>query len=209
MSAVKLLSRVVGPLSKRRQGVGSGSDDDISAEFMAGENSYGITSDPLVQFTVVLTAVIHDCDHRGVPNVVLAREEPSLASMYKNRSLAEQNSLDVAWKVLMDNEFRDLRRAIYSTPAELRRFRQILVNCQMATDLFDVQMAADREERWGTAFVPTGVRDSMASAASVRDSIASTVTVHYFRANVVLEYLIQASDVAHTMQHWASSCWTF
>lgn len=204
MSAVKLLSRVIGPLSKRRQGLGSGSDDDISNDFMMGENTYGITSDPLTQFTVVLSTVIHDCDHRGVPNSVLGKEEPSLASMYKHRSLAEQNALDVAWRTLMGSEFRELRRAIYATPAELRRFRQILVNTVMATDLFDEAMANEREERWGTAFVPTSVRDSMASSASVRDSLASTVTVHYFRANVVLEYLVQASDVAHTMQHWVS-----
>lgn len=215
MSAVKLISRVVGPISKRRQGVGSGSDDDISTEFMAGENSYGITSDPLTQFTVVLATVIHDCDHRGVSNQVLEREEPSLATMYKKRSISEQNALDVAWRTLMGREFRELRRAIYTTPAELRRFRQILVNVVMATDLFDEEMAAEREERWGTAFVPSGMRDSTASSAvSVRDSMASTVTVHYFRANVVLEYLIQASDVAHAMQHWVSSrcvsfCWSY
>ena len=30
-------------------------------------NSYGITSDPLTQFAVVFSAVIHDADHPGVP----------------------------------------------------------------------------------------------------------------------------------------------
>ena len=206
MSAVKLLSRVVGPLSRRRQGVGSGSDDDLSSEFMVAENSFGITSDPLTQFAVILAAVVHDCDHRGVPNEVLAREEPSLAGTYKHKSIAEQNSLDVAWRVLMGDEYRKLRRAIYTTPSELRRFRQILVNTVMATDLFDREMAEQREERWGSVFVPTASpRGSVASGMStLRDSMASTVTVHYFRANVVLEYLIQASDVAHTMQHWVS-----
>lgn len=149
-------------------------------------------------------------DHRGVPNEALSREEPSLASAYKNKSLAEQNSFDVAWRVLMGEDFKDLRYAIYTSPAELRRFRQILVNVVLATDLFDRDMSRDREERWGSAFVPRGgeegggggIRDSVHSGVSVRDSIASTVTVHYFRANVVLEYMIQASDVAHTMQHW-------
>jgi len=205
MSAVKLLSRVVGPIRKRRQGVGSDSDEDLSSELNPGDNSYGITSDPLTQFTVVLAGLIHDVDHRGVPNQVLSREEPSLAVAYKNRSLAEQNSFDVAWRVLMGDDFRELRHAIYTTPAELRRFRQILVNTVLATDLFDDEMAKEREERWGTAFVPSGrggMRDSTQSAVSCRDSMASTATVHYFRANVVLEYLIQASDVSHTMQHW-------
>ena len=117
----------------------------------------------------------------------------------------DTGSFDVAWRVLMGDDFRALRHAIYTAPAELRRFRQILVNTVLATDLFHEAMAKARQERWGTAFVPSGgggIRDSTQSAVSFRDSMASTVTVHYFRANVVLEYLIQASDVSHTMQHW-------
>eukprot|EP00980_Cylindrotheca_fusiformis_P025515 scaffold13958_cov118-Cylindrotheca_fusiformis.AAC.1 len=34
-------------------------------------HGYGITSDPLTQFAVVFSAVIHDVDHPGVPNTQL------------------------------------------------------------------------------------------------------------------------------------------
>jgi hypothetical protein len=191
MSAVKLLSRVIGPLRKM-QGAGSGSDDDVSSEFLH-QTSFGITSDPLTQFTVVLAAVVHDVDHRGVPNDILATEDPSLRITYHGKSLAEQNSVDVAWRVLMSDEFRDLRHAIFTTPSELRRFRQILINTVMATDIFDEDMAEKRQARWSRAFGDT---------RSVHDSISSTASIHHSRANVVLEYVMQASDMAHTMQHW-------
>jgi hypothetical protein len=36
----------------------------------------------------------------------LAKEAPDMATMYKNKSLAEQNSLDLAWEFLMEKKFR-------------------------------------------------------------------------------------------------------
>lgn len=53
-------------------------------------HTYGITSDPLTQFAVVLSALIHDIDHRGVPNNILTKEEPEMAARYKHKSVAEQ-----------------------------------------------------------------------------------------------------------------------
>jgi len=59
------------------------------------------TSDPLTQFAVVFSALIHDADHAGVPNMILMKEKPRLAALYKNKSCAEQNSVDLAWNLLM------------------------------------------------------------------------------------------------------------
>ena len=53
------------------------------------------TSDPLTQFACVYSALIHDVDHPGVPNPQLIVENPELADKYKERSVAEQNSLDL------------------------------------------------------------------------------------------------------------------
>lgn len=112
--------------------------------------------------------------------------------MYKNKSVAEQNSIDVAWTVLMDEDFDQLRSCIYSSKQELRRFRQLIVNAVMATDLADEGVQADRQSRWEKAFggdaVVRGRRD-------IRDDR---------KATIVFEYIIQASDVAHTMQHWCT-----
>lgn len=126
MSVSKLLSRIVAPnidketLSTVKQ----------QEELILHDHTYGITSDPLTQFAVVLSALIHDVDHRGVPNFVLAEEDKYLASVYNNKSIAEQNSVDLAWNTLMENEFEALRSTIFADISELKRFRQLIVNCK-------------------------------------------------------------------------------
>jgi hypothetical protein len=59
------------------------------------DHTYGITSDPLTQFACAFSALIHDCDHMGVPNTQLCKENPVLAAMYRSKSVAEQVSVDL------------------------------------------------------------------------------------------------------------------
>jgi len=153
------------------------------------DHTYGITSDPLTHFAVVFSSLIHDVDHRGVPNFLLVKEEPALGSMYRQQAVAEQNSVDVAWNLLMDPSFTALRRTIYSNVSELRRFRVLVVNCLMATDIFDKELAALRKARWESAFFGEHNDDN------------SQISINR-KATIVIEHIIQASDVAHTMQHW-------
>ena len=159
--------------------------DAKTIEDLAG-HSYGITSDPLTQFAVVFSAVIHDLKHPGVPNATLVKEGVPMAKKYKEKSVAEQNSVDLAWGLLMQPEYKDLRACIYTTKEELRRFRQLVVNVVMATDICDKELNALRKHRWDLAFTGNEGKD---------DSMDR-------KATIVIEHLIQASDVAHTMQHW-------
>jgi hypothetical protein len=182
MSVSKLLSRIAAPDCVESEG----GMDMASA---LHDHTYGITSDPLTQFSVVMAALIHDVDHRGVPNFVLCKEEPNLAAAYKEKSVAEQNSVDLAWKALMDPSFAELRRCIYGDETEMKRFRQLLVNSVMATDIFDKELGLLRKKRWDKAFQEGPEGDS-------RDEDTNR------KATIVIEHLIQASDVAHTMQHW-------
>jgi len=92
------------------------------------DHTYGITSDPLTQFACVFSALIHDADHTGVPNSQLIKEQPVIASAYKNRSVAEQVSVDLGWNLLMEDNYSALRSAIYGSNAEMKRFRQLVVN---------------------------------------------------------------------------------
>lgn len=59
----------------------------------------------------------------------------------------------------------------------------------LATDIVDKHLKELRNDRWTKAFDPqqeiTGRGNPM-------------------KATIVIEHLIQASDVAHTMQHWVS-----
>jgi class 3 adenylate cyclase len=54
--------------------------------------THGVTSDPLTQFAVVFSALIHDVDHEGVSNAQLIKEKPHIGVFYNNQSVAEQVS---------------------------------------------------------------------------------------------------------------------
>jgi 3'5'-cyclic nucleotide phosphodiesterase len=144
MSVSKLLSRIVAPDIEV--------DDSDNMASNLHDHTYGITSDPLTQFSVVISALVHDVDHVGLPNFLLSTENKTLADVYKNKSIAEQNSVDVAWDTLMEGRFTDLRACIYSDTNELNRFRQLIANTVLATDIFDQELSLLRKKRWEMAF---------------------------------------------------------
>jgi hypothetical protein len=181
MSVSKLLSRIVAPREEK--------GDEKDQEALLHDHTYGITSDPLTQFAVVLSALIHDVDHRGVPNFLLIKEEQGLSNTYNGKSVAEQNSVDIAWATLMSPEYEELRSCIFADISELRRFRQLLVNSVIATDIFDKELGVLRKSRWQKAFHDDSINDGSRTDINRK-------------ATIVIEHLIQASDVAHTMQHW-------
>ena len=55
----------------------------------------------------------------------------------------------------------------------------------MATDIFDPELKALRNDRWAEAF-------SGSDDPGIID----------LKATIVIEHIIQAADIAHTMQHW-------
>ncbi|GAX20323.1 hypothetical protein FisN_9Hu031 [Fistulifera solaris] len=112
-----------------------------------------------------------------------------MAAAYNNQSVAEQNSVDLAWHILMDSAFSNLRACLFKTEGDLRRLRQLVVNSVMATDIFDKDLGAMRKKRWADAFHNP-------------DSNEEVDTQIHRKATIVIEHLIQASDVSHTMQHW-------
>ena len=156
------------------------------------DHTYGITSDPLTQFACVFSALIHDVDHSGVPNTQLAKEQPVLASMYKEKSVAEQVSVDLAWNLLMEDSYSALRNAIFQNHSELYRFRKLVVNSVMATDVMDKDLKELRNARWAKAF-------SEARPPTTKEQHRELTNR---KATIVIEHIIQASDVSHTMQHW-------
>jgi class 3 adenylate cyclase len=180
MSVVKLLSRVVAPSDIQVE------DDKLASSLH--DHTYGITSDPLTQFACIFSALIHDVDHIGVPNSQLIQENAAIATLYKNKSVAEQNSVELAWDLLMEDRYENLRSTIYATDDELKRFRQLVVNSVMATDIMDKDLKALRNGRWDKAFNDAPQENSLEAVNR--------------KATIVIEHLIQASDVSHTMQHW-------
>ena len=195
MSTMKLLQRVVSPevylssVSKNERKV---------AEALASNlhhSTFGITSDPLTQFAIVFSALVHDMDHPGVSNLQLVAERDPLAQAYENESVAEQHSIAIAWELLMRPGYEELRQCLFDSEGELHRFRQLIVNSVMATDIFDKDLKAMRELRWEKAFKEE-------TSLLAPNAIAVTLEELNRKATIVIEHLIQASDVAHTMQHW-------
>jgi hypothetical protein len=137
--------------------------------------------------------LIHDVGHKGVTNAQLILECSPTAQKYKNKSVAEQNSVDIAWNLLTESRFEELRSCIYGTREEKRRFRQLVVNSVMATDIADKELKLMRNKRWDTAFHEASTGTDL-------------ITDKNRKATIVIEHIIQASDVAHTMQHWHIYC---
>ena len=198
MSVTKLLSRIVAPKDLATGGAGDSAGDNLDvgvSHEVLHDHTYGITSDPLTQFSCAFSALIHDVDHTGVPNAQLVVENHPLASLFRNRSVAEQYSLTLAWDLLMEDRFRDFRRCLYTTEAEWLRFRHLVVNGVMATDIADKDLKHLRNARWAKAFDPKDPTTSTSREPPTKADVDR-------KATIVIEHLIQASDIAHTMQHW-------
>jgi hypothetical protein len=189
MAVTKLISRIaVSEIEREHPEYADSNDPKITALLASHlhNQTYGIVSDPLTQFGVVLSALIHVVDHRGISNEDLVREDPELAGQYKGTSLTEQLSVDKAWKKLMEPEFENLRRCIYADAEEKQRLRQVMVNSVLATDIHDEERQAFRQARWDMSFGP---------GASIEEDMNR-------KATCVIETLMQAADEFHTMQHW-------
>eukprot|EP00934_Nitzschia_sp_Nitz4_P004937 Nitzschia sp. Nitz4//scaffold277_size25017//14875//15933//NITZ4_008348-RA/size25017-processed-gene-0.12-mRNA-1//-1//CDS//3329545347//4927//frame0 len=187
MAVTKYLNRIN---AAKELDVGFDADRQRSCTHAAmHDHTYGITSDPLTHFACVFSALIHDVDHPGVPNPQLIKENDRLAAIYKERSVAEQRSFDLSWDLFMDPSFNLLRKALCPSDSELTRFRQLVINSVMATDLGDKLLKDLRNNRWTVAF-DKDTKDANTKKGTDR------------KATIVIEHLIQAADVAHTCQHW-------
>jgi hypothetical protein len=93
----------------------------------------------------------------------------------------------------MQSRFENLRSVIYTSNTELQRFRHLVVNSVMATDIMDKDLKELRNARWDKAFKKGD------SADFVDKSKTDEVNR---KATIVIEHIIQASDISHTMQHW-------
>jgi 3'5'-cyclic nucleotide phosphodiesterase len=170
--------------------------------------TYGITSDPMTQFACVFAALIHDVDHAGVPNGQLQIENPILSEFYQNRSIAEQNSFDLAWNLLMDDEYRDLRESIYETEEDICHFRELVVNAVMATDILDSELKTLRNDRWNRAFPPTqrgNFRGVVARSSEPKSNNCSRAPYPSFRCRSHNATLARLSKMERALVHGDAS----
>lgn len=165
MSVHKLFSRIIAPDITP--------DSKADRKSILHDHTYGISSDPLTRFACVFSALVHDVDHTGgyptacwsrrasdpnnsplsslslsgVPNTQLCKEEAPVAKAYNFSSVAEQNSVGLAWNLLMTERYKKLRRTIYTTEKEYNRFRKLVVSIVLATDISKSQYGTAGRER--------------------------------------------------------------
>jgi len=179
LSASKLMRRIT-------------SIDSYQTKSKIAEETFGISSDTLLQFCVVLGALIHDVDHEGVPNTTLIAEESSIAVKYSGQSVAEQHSVDLALELLDAEEFEMVQSMIHGkNKKRKRKFRELMVKIVLATDIMDKERQRLQRERWDRTF-----------SDDCHGRFRCPHTMQREKALTIIEHLIQASDVAHTMQHW-------
>jgi hypothetical protein len=102
-----------------------------------------------------------------------------------DKSPAENNSVALAWAFFEQAEFEELRNFISPTQEGLGKLRSLIMRIVLATDIVDKDLKEQRNARWEAAF-------GEISLPNAKDD----------KAAIVLDHLIQASDVCHTMQHW-------
>ncbi|CAB9512395.1 natriuretic peptide receptor 2 [Seminavis robusta] len=146
--------------------------------------------DPLSQFAIFFAALISDIAECGKSNRQLAEEKPHVCEMYGGESVKEQMSTNTGWDILMDPCYKDLQECLFSTEEDLFRFRCLVCNCVLATDHFNGKAQAWRNRRWDKAF----------------HVYCDNLRLHEgdldLKATVVIEALVQASDISNTLQHW-------
>lgn len=148
--------------------------------------------DPLARLAVVFACLVCDLDHPAKSNAQLVAEGTELAQLYGERSIAEQNSIDLTWGLFTDDQFETIRNILCPTPVELRRFYQLFVKALLSTDMADKELNSLRQESWKKAFEScTEVDEERRKQSEVR------------RANATLELIMQAACSSYAMQQWA------
>ena len=196
MNLVKLLSRM---------GILARSADTYTNEKLY-EKSFGIAADPIAMFGLAFANLIKGVDHPGVMSEQLVAEGSRLSRIYGHTSIIEQNSFSVAWDLLMDPMFNELRSAIYADRDEFLHFRQIVINAVVATDIFDENANIARNKRWEKAFYRESTKartsDATVATCSTAEVSNSRKKIADQKATLMIDCIMQASDICNTMQHW-------
>eukprot|EP00591_Stephanopyxis_turris_P009250 CAMPEP_0195512628 /NCGR_PEP_ID=MMETSP0794_2-20130614/4520_1 /TAXON_ID=515487 /ORGANISM="Stephanopyxis turris, Strain CCMP 815" /LENGTH=551 /DNA_ID=CAMNT_0040640457 /DNA_START=172 /DNA_END=1827 /DNA_ORIENTATION=+ len=147
-------------------------------------STFGISSDPISHFTLVFAALVHDVEHRGITNRQLVSESHPLAIRYNDQSVAEQNSLSVTFTLLTEPPFSELRSAIFQTPEEGHKFRQMLISLIMATDIANPERVQLGKSKWKEAFKNSQV---VGDAIEMRVDQMSPTSIPIFGETTTIE----------------------
>jgi hypothetical protein len=162
-------------------------------------STFGISSDAVTQFCIVLGALVHDVDHTGLPNSTLVKEQSALAIGYEHKSVTEQHSIKLALLLLDDDAFVDLQACKYLQDERTKDYVSPAPHhIVLAMDIIDKELQELRtKNRWDKAFDNDSV-DEIVGSRRLSGGDGNEPEVINRKATIVIEHIIQTSDVAHT-----------
>jgi hypothetical protein len=128
---------------------------DMILQHVPGETrpvTYGLRDDPLMQFALLFSALIHDVQHQGIPNRQLANEDDGLAIKYNDQSIAENQSLYIGFSELLKSDYAKLSSIIFPRKEDYRRFRGACVDLVLSTDIASPERSQLGKSKWKEAF---------------------------------------------------------
>jgi class 3 adenylate cyclase len=178
---------------------------------------------PWLHFAIAFAALLHDVDHRGIPNRELEVERDLLSKKYSKSecmsSYAEWNSVDIGWGILMeDNDNGDansdgdggafrLLRNVLDVDSGIDcsggggcRLQDMVRDLILCTDIASKERRERGMSRWKMAFPSHGGADS--NDSSTPNTNTNTTTTTIMKAKAIADQIMQVADVSHTMQRW-------
>jgi len=172
----------------------------------------------MICFAMVFVALIHDVGHLGMTNKMLVEQGYDLAVRYNNKSVAEFNSIDIAIDLLTNGEYPCLRAALFQSNEEMKAFFMIVRVAVSATDIASKESMDGCKELRACAFPAD--KTSKSEMKELTDYHAFKILTANnldasgfdlaFKTSLcqncsLIQHLIQAADIAHSMQSFETS----
>ena len=160
-------------------------------------NLCGTIYDPWLHFAICLSALLHDVDHKGIPNNELLAERDLLAVKYGGdecmKSYAEWNSLDIGLSLLRGSvEYGEFDAALGGVDGSDRekkeRFYDMVTDLILCTDIASKERREMGMQKWERAC----------------SGVAGEAIIAPDASGVLSEQIMQVADVSHTMQHFST-----
>jgi len=128
-----------------------------------------IPQDPLIKFSLVFAALVHDAGHTGMSNQILREQHHALAQRFDDEEvpIAERYSLELALGILHQEQFNALRATIAPADLDIIRFGKALFQSILCTDI-----ASKKRMQLGIK------RFAVASGPSLDSNICNCATCH-------------------------------
>jgi cAMP-specific phosphodiesterase 4/calcium/calmodulin-dependent 3',5'-cyclic nucleotide phosphodiesterase len=136
----------------------------------------------------LVAAAAHDFEHTGLNNDFLVKTRSEKALRYSNKNVNENHHCESAWAVLQQDECNFLN---VLSPADLTRFRRLLSDLIVGTDLAE----QDRISRGFTTVLDAAITPGPGLTDTFRPRTEEEATLF-------LQTALKAADLGHLVSTW-------